>query len=141
MGEASEQHVELNVGSESYAILIRDIHEIIRMQEITEIPNTEHYVKGVINLRGKIVPVISLRSLFGLTPDTVTKATRIVVVNHKEESVGIIVDKANKVITFSGIQEPPERIGGTSGTFVTGIGIWQTNLVGILNLEEVLIRK
>lgn len=142
MQEASRnQYVEFDAGSESYAILISDIHEIIRMQDITEIPNGERYVKGVINLRGKIVPVISLRSLFMLEEDNTTKATRIVVVNHSEESVGIIVDKVNKVVTFSDIQDPPERTGGISGTYFSGIGITPTNLVGILKLDEVLLHK
>lgn len=142
MQEATQkQYVEFSTGHESYAILISDIHEIIRMQDITEIPNAQSYVKGVINLRGKIVPVISLRSLFILEPDKITKATRIVVVNHTEEAVGIIVDKVNKVVTFSDIQEPPERIGGISGAFFSGIGITPANLVGILRLDEVLLRK
>lgn len=142
MQETSQnQYVEFNAGNESYAILISDIHEIIRMQDITEIPNAERYVKGVINLRGKIVPVISLRSLFMLAPDTPTKATRIVVVNHREEAVGIIVDKVNKVVTFSDIQEPPERTGGISGAYFSGIGIASSELVGILKLDEVLLRK
>lgn len=136
-----QQYVEFNAGNESYAILISDIHEIIRMQDITEIPNAERYVKGVINLRGKIVPVISLRSLFLLEPDVPTKATRIMVVNHREEAVGIIVDKVNKVVTFSDIQEPPERTGGISGAYFSGIGITSANLVGILKLDEVLLRK
>jgi purine-binding chemotaxis protein CheW len=138
---SQNQYVEFNAGNESYAILISDIHEIIRMQDITEIPNGQRYVKGVINLRGKIVPVISLRSLFLLDADAITKSTRIVVVNHEEEAVGIIVDKVNKVVTFTDIQEPPERIGGVSGTYFCGIGITPVNLVGILKLDEVLLRK
>ncbi|MDF2926211.1 MAG: cheW-2 2 [Paenibacillaceae bacterium] len=133
--------MEFNAGNESYAILISDIHEIIRMQDITEIPNGQRYVKGIINLRGKIVPVISLRSLFLMEPDAISKSTRIVVVKHAEESVGIIVDKVNKVVTFSDIQDPPERAGGVSGTYFSGIGITPTSLVGILKLDEVLLRK
>ncbi len=136
-----DQYVEFGVGEENYAILISDIHEIIRMQDITEIPNCQHYVQGVINLRGRIVPVISLRSLFSLDKEVLTKSTRIVVVNHQEESVGIIVDKVNKVATFSDIQAPPERVGGISGAYFVGIGITPTNLVGILKLDEVLLRE
>lgn len=138
---AQDQYVEFGVGEENYAILISDIHEIIRMQDITEIPNCQHYVQGVINLRGRIVPVISLRSLFSLDKEVLTKSTRIVVVNHQEESVGIIVDKVNKVATFSDIQAPPERVGGISGAYFVGIGITPTSLVGILKLDEVLLRE
>lgn len=138
---AQDQYVEFGVGEENYAILISDIHEIIRMQDITEIPNCQHYVQGVINLRGRIVPVISLRSLFSLDKEVLTKSTRIVVVNHQEESVGIIVDKVNKVATFSDIQAPPERVGGINGAYFIGIGITPTSLVGILKLDEVLLRE
>jgi len=136
-----DQYVEFSIGQENYAILISEIHEIIRMLDITEIPNSPAYVQGVINLRGKIVPVISLRSLFALESDVITKSTRIVVVNHVEESVGIIVDKVNKVTTFSDIQPPPDRVGGIKGSYFVGIGIGATELVGILKLDEVLLRE
>ena len=136
-----KQYVEFGIGEENYAILISDIHEIIRMQDITEIPNSQHYVQGVINLRGRIVPVISLRSMFSLDRDELTKLTRIVVVNHREESVGIIVDKVHKVTTFSDIQPPPDRVGGINGDYFVGIGITSSGLTGILKLDEVLIRQ
>jgi purine-binding chemotaxis protein CheW len=111
------------------------------MQDITEIPNSQYYVQGVINLRGRIVPVISLRSLFSLDSDELSKSTRIVVVNHREESVGIIVDKVHKVTTFSDIQPPPERVGGINGAYFVGIGITPSGLTAILKLDEVLIRQ
>jgi purine-binding chemotaxis protein CheW len=136
-----DQYVEFSVGDENYAILISEIHEIIRMLDITEIPNCQSYVQGVINLRGKIVPVISLRYLFGMEGDSLSKSTRIVVVNHREESVGIIVDRVNKVTMFTDIQSPPDRIGGVNGSYFVGIGIIQDDLVGILKLDEVLLRE
>jgi purine-binding chemotaxis protein CheW len=135
------QYVEFGVHQERYAIKIYDIHEIIKMQEITEVPNTRSYVKGVINLRGKVVPVLSLRSLFGLSEDAYTKSTRIVVVNHKEDTIGIIVDRVNKVATFTDIQPPPERIGGIQGNYFVGIGLVENGLVGILRLDEVLLHE
>jgi len=136
---STEQHIEFGIGDESYAIRISDIHEIIKMQEITDIPNCRSYVQGVINLRGRIIPVLSLRSLFGLNPDTATKSTRIIVVTHLEESVGIIVDKVSKVTTFADIQVPPDRVGGLNGNYFTGIGLTSSGLVGILKLDEVLL--
>ncbi|BBI35756.1 chemotaxis protein CheW [Cohnella abietis] len=138
---SQNQYVEFSIGNENYAILISEIHEIIRMLDITEIPNSQSYVQGVINLRGKIVPVISLRSMFAMENGSYTKSTRIVVVNHSEESVGIIVDGVNKVTTFSDIQAPPERVGGISGSYFVGIGINNEHLVGILKLDEVLLRE
>ncbi|RTE10981.1 chemotaxis protein CheW [Paenibacillus whitsoniae] len=134
-----EQYVELGIGHETYAIRIQAIHEIIKMQEVTQIPNAMAYLKGVINLRGKIIPVISLRNLFGLMEEEYTKFTRIVVVNHAAETVGIIVDRVNKVTNLSDIQPPPDCVGGISGNYFAGIGITSHGLVGILKLEEVLL--
>ncbi|MFC6331585.1 chemotaxis protein CheW [Paenibacillus septentrionalis] len=134
------QYVEFGIEDETYALKISDIQEIIKVQEMTEIPNCRSYVKGVINLRGKIVPIISLRLLFELKEDELTKASRIIVVNHKEEAVGIVVDRVNKVTTFPDIQPPPERIGGISGSYFTAIGVSESGLVGILKLNEVLLQ-
>lgn len=136
---AQEQYVEFGIENEQYAIRIQDIHEIIKMQEITQIPNVKEFVKGVINLRGKIVPVLSLRSLFHVGEREYTKSTRIVVVNHREDTVGIIVDRVSKVTTFSDIQTPPDRVGGIDGNFFVGIGFSGDGLVGILKLDEVLL--
>lgn len=136
-----EQYVELGIGNETYAIRIQAIHEIIKIQDITQIPNAMPYLKGVINLRGKIIPVISLRNLFGLMDETYTKFTRIVVVNHAEDTVGVIVDRVNKVTNLSDIQPPPDRVGVISGNYFAGIGITDHGLVGILKLEEVLLRN
>ncbi|CAM3714059.1 chemotaxis protein CheW [Marinicrinis lubricantis] len=136
-----EQYIEFGIANEHYSIPIQDVFEIIKMQEITHIPNVFPYVKGVINLRGKIVPVISLRKLFRFPEVDYTKATRIVVVHHQEEAVGIIVDLVSKVTTFGDIQPPPERVGGVEGNFFTGIGLTNDRLVGILKLDEVLLHE
>jgi len=137
-GNSSQiQYIEVGVANEWYAIKIYDIHEIIKMQDITEIPNTETHVKGVINLRGKIVPIISLRGRFGLEEEPYTKSTRIVVVNYKEV-VGIVVDRVNRVTMFDDIQPPPERIGGVDGEFFSGIGQTDQGLVSLLKLDHLL---
>lgn len=132
------QYIEVGIGNERYALGIDDIHEIIRMQDVTEIPNTKPYVKGVINLRGKIVPIISLRNRFDLPEEPFTKSTRIVVVNHASEMVGIVVDRVNQVVTFADIQPPPERIGSVQGSYFSGIGHTESGLVSILRLDQVL---
>jgi purine-binding chemotaxis protein CheW len=136
-----EQYIEFGIENEQYAIRIQDIHEIIKIQDITQIPNVMAYVKGVINLRGKIVPVISLRNLFHLVEKEYSRTTRIIVVHHQEDTVGIIVDRVNKVNTFSDIQPPPDRVGGIDGNFFVGIGFTDSGLVGILKLDEILLRE
>ncbi len=142
MNTGQEQYIQFNIGQEKYAIAISDIHEIIKTQDITELPNVLPYIRGVINLRGKIVPVISLRTLFGMEAEVYSKHTRIIVVNHIEETVGIIVDHVDKVTTFADIQPPPDRVGGVNGTYFTGIGIVEGDgIVGLLKLDQVLIRE
>jgi purine-binding chemotaxis protein CheW len=134
-----QQYIEFGIEHERYALRIEDIHEIIKMQDITQIPNVMPYVKGVINLRGKVVPVISLRNLFHLGEKQYSKSIRIVVVLHQENTVGIIVDSVNKVTTFSDFQPPPERVGGLDGSLFSGIGLTDNGLVGILKLDTVLL--
>ncbi|MNL74867.1 Chemotaxis protein CheW [compost metagenome] len=92
-------------------------------------------------MRGKVVPVVSLRNLFGLPDEEHTKATRIVVVKHREESVGIIVDQVNKVTTYPEMEPPPVQMGHINGSYFTGIGLRGEHLVGILKLDEVLLRE
>lgn len=134
----NNQYIEVGIGTERYALEIQDIHEIIRMQDITEIPNSKSYIKGVINLRGKIVSIISLRNRFGLQDEANTKSTRIVVVNYADDMIGIVVDRVNQVTTFADIQPPPERIGSIHGSYFTGIGNTSSGLVSVLKLEQVL---
>lgn len=136
-----EQYIEFAIDEEQYAIHIEDIHEIIKMQDITQIPNVTPYVEGVINLRGKIVPVISLRKFFNLEVREYSRTTRIIVVHHQNDTVGIIVDRVNKVTTFADIQAPPERIGGIDGNYFVGIGLIDSGLVAILKLNEILLHE
>lgn len=136
-----DQYIEFSIEQEQYAIRIEDIQEIIKMQDIKQMPNVLRYVKGVINLRGKIVPVISLRAFFSMQEKEYTNATRIVVVNHQEEAVGIIVDSVNKVTRFSDIQAPPDKVSGNDGTYFVGIGLTEHDIVGILKLDTVLVHE
>lgn len=133
-----DQYVEVGIGNERYALGIDEISEIIKMQEITTLPGSKSYVRGVINLRGKIVPIISLRLRFFLPDEPDSKSTRIVVVNHADELVGIVVDRVNQVVRFAEIKQPPERIGSVSGSYFSGIGHTDSGLVSILKLDQVL---
>jgi purine-binding chemotaxis protein CheW len=134
-----EQYIEFGIETEQYAIRIQDIHEIIKLQDITQIPNVMPFVKGVINLRGKVVPVISLRNLFQLEEKEESKHSRIVVVLHQKDTVGIVVDHVSKVATFSDIEPPPDRVGSIDGNYFAGIGLTDKGMVGILKLDEVLL--
>ncbi|ABN54016.1 purine-binding chemotaxis protein CheW [Acetivibrio thermocellus AD2] len=131
-------YVACELVNEKYALKISDVYEIIKMQNITPIPNSQPFLEGVINLRGKIIPVVNLHKRLGLTNYTPTKKTRIVVVKSRDEMIGVVVDKVNHVIRFSDIQPPPEMIAGIDGSYFEGIGITDEGVVSILKIDSVL---
>jgi len=132
------QYIVYELINEKYALRISDVYEIIKMQKITVVHNSKPFLEGVINLRGKIVPVVNLHKRFGLNNYTITKSTRIVVVKSRDDMVGIVVDKVNMVIKFSDIQPPPEMIAGIDGNYFEGIGITDNGVVSILKIDKVL---
>lgn len=98
----SVQYIVIRLGNEQYGIDIRNIDNIVRMQPITRIPKMPAYLKGVINMRGEVIPVISMRLKMGLDADEYTKATRIIVLKLEQEgNVGFIVDEVKEVVTLS----------------------------------------
>ncbi|XOJ01216.1 chemotaxis protein CheW [Paenibacillus polymyxa] len=133
-----EQYIELSVGAETCAIRIEEIHEIIKMLSITDIPFSRQEIKGVVNLRGKVVCVMSLRNLLGMPDEPDTRATRIIVVRHQEEYIGLIVDRVNKVTTYSEIHPPNGGYGRNREGLFHGVGQQEDKLVGILKLDEIL---
>ncbi|MGF9711225.1 chemotaxis protein CheW [Paenibacillus naphthalenovorans] len=134
-----DQYIVIELGTEEYALKISEVYEIIKMQKITAIPNSRTFLEGVTNIRGKIVPIISLRKRFQLGETSVIHKARIVVVNHNEEMIGIVVDGVNQVIKFSDIQPSTEIVSGVDGSYFQGIGQSEEGLIGILNLEHVLV--
>lgn len=134
-----DQYIVMELGAEKYALKISEVYEIIKMQKITAVPNTKTYLEGVTNIRGKIVPIVSLRKRFQLGETTVTRKTRIVVVNPHDEMIGIVVDGVNQVITFSDIQPSTEIVSGIDSSYLQGVGQSDEGLIGILNLDHVLV--
>ena len=93
------QYIVIKIGEESYGINIAFVDNIVRMQHITRVPKVAPYLKGVINLRGLVVPVMSLRLKMGLEEDVITKATRIIILKSEAQGIiGIIVDEVKEVI-------------------------------------------
>ncbi|MCD1258701.1 chemotaxis protein CheW [Paenibacillus athensensis] len=136
---SADHYIELGIADESYGIKLGSIHEIIRMQEITFVPNhSKPYLKGVMNLRGSIVPIVSLRCRFGMNEITPNPATRIIVVNSDGLLVGLIVDNVQQVIALDDVQAPPERLGHLDGRFIAAIGQKNGKLIGILHMEYIL---
>jgi len=133
------QVVSFEIGPEEYAIDILEVQEIIRMVEITPVPKAPHYVEGVINLRGKVIPIVDLRTRFGLSTGESTKDTRIVVVDVSRIILGFIVDSVSEVLRIpsSLIESPPNgKQGGAE--FYKGVGRVDGRLLIFLDLDRLV---
>ncbi|RMH36157.1 MAG: chemotaxis protein CheW [Nitrospirae bacterium] len=137
------QLVSFHVGDEEYAIDILDVQEIIRMVEITAVPNAAPYVEGVINLRGKVIPILDLRARFGLPSAERTKDTRIIVVDMANVILGFIVDSVSEVLRLPESLIEPSPVTGKSGSaeFHKGVGRVDGRLLVILDLKELVHRQ
>lgn len=134
----SQQYVVVELGTEKHALSISEIYEIIKIQKITQVPNNNPFLEGVTNLRGKIVPIVNLRKRFGLDDTQLPKNSRIVIVRHKDEMIGIIVDGVSQVTRFSDIQPSTDIVSGIDGQYFNGIGRSEEGLISILNIERIL---
>jgi purine-binding chemotaxis protein CheW len=134
------QLVVFQLGAELYGVEISRVHEIIRLQAVTRVPRAPAFVEGVINLRGKVIPVIDLRRRFGLDAAEHTRASRIVVVEIGEQVVGIIVDGVSEVLRVndSMVEPPSPVVAGIEAEYIEGIAKLPERLVILLDLDRVL---
>lgn len=133
--------IVFKLGTEEYGIEVECVQTIERMLPITRVPKTYSFVKGVVNLRGVVIPVIDLRGRFGLPETEYTDQTRIIIVTVSEMQVGFIVDSANDVLDINedNIETPPEIVGGVKAKYLRGVAkLEDERLLIMLNLHEVL---
>jgi purine-binding chemotaxis protein CheW len=135
-----EQVVVFDVFNESYAVNIARVHEIIRLQQITIIPGAPQYIEGVINLRGKVIPVLDLRKRFGLQADEHTRSSRIVVVEINNQTLGLIVDGVSEVLRIPAdrVEPPSPLVAGIDSRYLRGIAKLENRLIVLLDLDQVL---
>lgn len=136
--------VVFKLADEEYGIEVDKVKTIERMMPITRVPKTYAFIKGVINLRGVVVPVMNLGSRFGLPESEINDQTRIIIVNSHDMEVGFIVDAASDVIDIhsDSIEAPPEVVGGIQAKYLRGVAkISDQRLLIMLNLAEVLNRN
>ncbi len=126
-----------------YGIDILSVHEIMRMPDIARLPNTPPFVKGVINLRGNVIPVVDVRERFGFPVTEITDLTRIIVIESMEKLVGLLVDNVHQVVRLpeSNVDPPAELVEGVSEVFIKGIGRLNKRLIVILNLNNMLFEE
>ena len=134
------QLVTFHIGDEEFAIDILNIQGINRMVEITKVPNSPDYVKGIINLRGQVIPIIVLRIRMGLPQINYDKSTRFIVVDVSNKVLGFIVDSVSEVLRInSNITEPPpELVQNIRSEFITAVGKLEDRLLILLDIEKIL---
>lgn len=134
------QLVSFRIENEEFGVDILKVQEIIRMIQITKVPNSPEFVEGVINLRGRVIPIISLRTKLGLSRIEQDKNTRTIVVDLHGKTIGFIVDEVNEVLRIpAGITEtPPSMVSGINADYITSIAKLEDRLLILLDLEKVL---
>lgn len=133
------QLVSFMLAEEEYGVEVLKVREIIRMPDITKMPNTPPYVEGIINLRGKVIPIISIRKRFGLAESDYDGQTRIMVMDVAGGLTGFIVDGVSEVIRIQSgdIQPPPGMVSGNIGQdFITGVFNHQERLLIIMDVDR-----
>ena len=138
------QYIVIKLGAEQYGIDIKYIDNIVRMQHITRVPKVADYLKGVINLRGEVIPVMSIRLKMDLPADEITKATRIIILKLEQHgTIGIIVDEVKEVVTLSSENIEKMSYDGQEGksNFISGIGKHAGELISLLDLNLVAMEK
>lgn len=134
------QLVVFYLGREEYGVSILKVQEIKRMTDITRVPHTPDYIKGVMNLRGSVLPVIDLKKRLGLPPGEYTDDTRIIIVKIDDISVGLIVDAVSEVLAIpqENIEPPQTIIGGVTEVYISGVGKLENRLLILLKLEAII---
>lgn len=139
-----KQYVVFELGRETYGLDIATVREIITMQTITQVPRTVEYVEGVINLRGRVIPVFNLHRKFGLQAGEASRSTRIVVVEVEGgNTIGMIVDGVSEVLRISNdiVERPSTIISDVDVEYLAGVAKLDERLVILLDLEKVLSKE
>jgi purine-binding chemotaxis protein CheW len=135
------QLVSFNLDSEEFGVDIAAVQEIVRMPEITRVPRSQEFVEGVVNLRGKIIPVVDLRKRFALPAAAATKSTRIIIATIARKTVGLIVDAVSEVLRLDSdsVEATPEMVATQiDSSFLKGIAKLEGRLLILLDLDLIL---
>ncbi len=137
---AERQLVVFNIGDETFGVDIIQVQEIVRLQEITKIPSTPEFVEGIVNLRGKVIPLVDMRKRFGFTQKTNDEDSRIIVTVLGGQMIGIIVDNVSEVLRIQDedIEAPPDIVAGVGREYLQGVGKVDGRLIVLLDLNSIL---
>lgn len=141
----NKQYIVTKLGTEQYGIDISYVDNIVRMTRITRVPKSQPYFKGIINLRGEVIPVMSMRLKFGLSDDEITNSTRIIIIKLEDldGSIGLIVDEVKEVVSLSGdeIEKPSNSSNNEKAKYLLGVGKSNGTLISLLSMHNVIIEK
>lgn len=141
--ERNEQRLQMinfTLGGDEYAVEIQKVREVINFHELTPLPKAPSFVKGIINLRGEVIPVIDLRDKLGLAREAYSVLTNLIIVEIGRKAVGVVVDEVRHVIRLdpAEVAPSPPFIGGLSGKYVSGVAKLGERLVVVLDMERIL---
>ncbi|EOS21799.1 hypothetical protein C806_03940 [Lachnospiraceae bacterium 3-1] len=139
--DGKKQFIVVKIGSEQYGIDISYVDNIVRMQKITRVPKAQSYFKGIINLRGEIVPVMSIRTKMDLEPDVFTDVTRIIILKLEEHGVlGLIVDEVKEVVTLGPdeIDKVAYDAKNNKSNFINGVGKHGEELISLFDTNSII---
>ena len=138
------QYIVIRLGQEQYGIDIKYIDNIVRMQHMTRVPKMPAYLKGVINLRGEVIPIMSIKLKMGLAEDEESKATRIIIVKLEQAgTIGLMVDEVKEVVTLN-IESQVEKLAydkDDKNNYVQSVGKYEGGLISLLDLNAVVQEK
>lgn len=140
----TKQYIVVKIGEEQFGIDINYVDNIVRMQKITRIPKAQPYFKGIINLRGEVVPVMSVRLKMGLEDDVFTNVSRIIILKiEPQEALGVLVDEVKEVVTLE--LDEIDRVSRDSredkNSFINGIGKHNGELISLFDLNSIIAEK
>jgi len=135
------QLVSFKIASEEFGVDILNVQEINKMSTITKVPNSPEFVEGVINLRGRVIPVVNLRVKMSMPNREYDKDTRIIVVDLSGKTVGFLVDSVSEVLRIPRniIEPPPSMVAGINSNYITAVGKLEDRLLILLDLDRVLL--
>ncbi len=134
------QLIVFSVGREEYGLEIERIQEVIRMKSIKKLPRAPKFILGVMNLRGNIIPVVGLREKFNLDPLNYNDTTRVIVVNHRDKLVGMVVDEVTRVVNVpvSSIEGNPDMVSDRTRALVRGVAKLEDQVIILVELDYLL---
>lgn len=138
--EEIKQLVTFTVNQEEYGLEILRVQEVVRLPHITRLPRAPIFIKGVINLRGNIIPIIDLREKFGLASMQYIDTTRVIIVEVMDKRIGMIVDNVSQVVRVpnKSIAPPPPMVSGIAEKYLEGVVRLEDRLIILLNVDDIL---